>query len=288
MINYFITGATGFVGQNITSKLITEKKIVYALVRDLGKAKKNRRLEGAELIYCDISNNFYDILFDDNSFLIHCAWEDVQDISSKNHLEIHYTNQLNFLKHCFANGLKNLLVVGTCYEYGKKNGPVTVKSTLEPNNPYAIAKVNLNIQLNKLKKMHDFNLIWCRLFYCFGEGQHEKSIFKQLDKALEKNMTHFNMSLGEQLQDYLPIELVAEQIYSLLSYPEGVYNVCSGQPISLRELVEKYIIKNNKKIKLNLGFYDYRDEESLAIWGDDPITKYQNLEYFSFIGKENK
>ena len=46
------------------------------------------------------------------------------------------------------------------------------------------------------------------------------------------------MSGGEQLRDFLPIETVVEQIFELyVSKKKGAFNVCSGKPISIKELV---------------------------------------------------
>ena len=33
------------------------------------------------------------------------------------------------------------------------------------------------------------------------------------------------------------------------------------------------IPKMNKNIKLNLGYYKYRKQDSIAIWGADPLNK---------------
>jgi dTDP-6-deoxy-L-talose 4-dehydrogenase (NAD+) len=76
------------------------------------------------------------------------------------------------------------------------------------------------------------------------------------------------MSYGEQLLDYLPINIAVKKIYNILKYKNGIFNISSGSPISLRRLLENIMIKKKKKIKLNLGYYNYRKKDSLAIWGD--------------------
>ena len=98
---------------------------------------------------------------------------------------------------------------------------------------------------------------------------------QQLDRALEKGETVFNMSGGEQLRDYLPVEKVAEYLVKIAiqNQVSGLINCCSGSPISIRKLVENYLEKKQKSIHLNLGYYPYPDYEPMAFWGDDKKLK---------------
>jgi dTDP-6-deoxy-L-talose 4-dehydrogenase (NAD+) len=140
----------------------------------------------------------------------------------------------------------------------------------KPDNPYGLAKDTLRKYLEQLQTHVDFNLKWIRLFYMYGKGQNPNSILSQLEAALERNDKVFNMSGGEQLRDYLPVEKVAEYIVkiSLQDKISGIINCCSGNPISIRKLVENYLIEKNKSIELNLGYYEYPDFEPMAFWGD--------------------
>ena len=83
------------------------------------------------------------------------------------------------------------------------------------------------------------------------------------------------MSSGEQLRDYLSVEKMSEYIAAIALQDKifGEINCCSGQPVSVRKLVEDYIKKTNTKIKLNLGFYSLPAYEPLAFWGDDSKLK---------------
>ena len=53
----------------------------------------------------------------------------------------------------------------------------------------------------------------------------------------------------------------------------GVINICSGEPISIRDLVEKWLNENNWDIELTLGFYPYSDYEPRNFWGDPSYLK---------------
>ena len=78
------------------------------------------------------------------------------------------------------------------------------------------------------------------------------------------------MSGGEQLRDYLPVADVAGIIVSLaLSRQDnGCVNVCSGAPISVRQLVEGWISQHGWSITPEYGALGYPDYEPMAFWGD--------------------
>ena len=83
------------------------------------------------------------------------------------------------------------------------------------------------------------------------------------------------MSGGEQVRDYLPVQKVGEYIanIALQQKIDGIINCCSGQPISIREFVKDYLIKNKKSITLNFGYYPYTDYEPMSFWGDNSKLK---------------
>ena len=111
----------------------------------------------------------------------------------------------------------------------------------------------------------------------YGQGQNQKSLVPQLLSAIEKEEEVFNMSMGNQLRDYLPIDKVIEYLFKISIQNKicGQINLCSGKPISVRELVEKIIQKNNSNIKLNLGYYKVPNYEPFAFWGNN--LKLQNI-----------
>jgi dTDP-6-deoxy-L-talose 4-dehydrogenase (NAD+) len=96
-------------------------------------------------------------------------------------------------------------------------------------------------------------------------------LLPQLLRAIANQEKEFNMSKGEQLRDFIPVEKLANLIVkvSLNKNSYGVYNCCSGKPISVRAFVEKIIEEKKAEIKLNLGYYSYPDYEPMAFWGNN-------------------
>ena len=105
---------------------------------------------------------------------------------------------------------------------------------------------------------------------------------RQLENSVANEEEFFNMSKGDQLRDYVDIEVVVGWIIELALKMQdlGVVNLCSGLPVSVRTIVEERIKEMNWKIKLNLGYYPYPDYESMNFWGSTEKLK-------SIIGARN-
>lgn len=265
-----VTGATGFIGQHVLAELETRSVESIALVRP-ATAKPLGHFSGS-VVQLDLHNappNAFELMGGPD-VLIHLAWSGLPNYKSLHHFEKELPAQYRFLKNLVESGLQNLVVAGTCFEYGMQSGPLSEDIALYPNNPYGFAKNALRCQLEYLKAIHPFRLTWARLFYLYGEGQAESSLLPQLRQAAERGDQVFNMSGGEQLRDYLPVTQVARHLVSLAleNKDMGVVNVCAGKPISVRKLVEGWIEENGWSITLNLGHYPYPDYEPMAFWGD--------------------
>jgi len=267
-----VTGATGFIGRHVVHGLLLRGHAVVALARDVEKARNLDWFEQAEFISYDIHSksqlDLQAIGFPD--VVMHLAWPGLPHYRSLFHFEQNLPADYCFIKSLVEQGISQVLVAGTCFEYGMQSGCLSELRKPAPANPYALAKDSLRKYLQSLQVEMPYVLQWARLFYMYGDGQNPNSILAQLDRAIEQREKVFKMSGGEQLRDYLPVEEVAQNLIGLIECPhvDGVFNVCSGQPISIRRLVEAHLDKRQMTVQLNLGHYPYSDYEPMAFWGD--------------------
>ena len=264
-----VTGASGFVGRAVLAALAARGIRPTAVTRD------RRRLSDLELDSAIVEG---DIGAPDPAFiaevarhdiLLHLAWDGLPNYKSLHHFETELPAQYRFLKAAVAAGSGSIVVTGTCFEYGMQEGRLVETGPSQPTNPYGYAKDALRRQLSFLKQETPFALTWARLFYMYGKGQNPKSIYSQLAAAVARGDDHFDMSAGEQIRDYLPIEAIADRLVrlTLLGRDLGVVNICSGQPRSMRGVVESWLRDNGWRITLRLGRYPYPDYEPFAFWG---------------------
>lgn len=276
-----ITGATGFIGKVLIAHLLKKKIIPTIIIRD--DSNLSDELKKCKIIKMDLKDieNIPFQTFDKYDNLIHLAWGGLPNYNENYHLESELPTQVKFLSHLIHLGLKNIFVTGTCFEYGLKENEIRADSELFPINAYGKAKVQLNMELCKLQEEKKFNLIWARLFYLYGKGQSKKTLLGQLEDAIKKNKKIFNMSNGDQLRDYFEVNELVKKIINLTMRQKnlGSINLCSGNPIKVKNLVKKVCRENNWKISLNLGYYEISNNEPKNFWGipfDEKKIKFEN------------
>ena len=272
-----VTGATGFIGNYVITELLKYNFDVIASGVETKKEIHSEWLGKVTYKHADLNENREDWFsyFNKPDIIIHLSWEGLPNYRELFHIERNLPNNYFFLKKMIENGLKKVVVIGTCFEYGIQTGLLKEDLETKPNNPYGLAKDCLRKFIYELQKNIDFDLKWIRLFYMYGKGQSHNSILSQLEAALKRDDKIFNMSGGEQLRDYLLVEKVAEYIVkiSMQDKISGIINCCSGKPVSIKELVENYLAEKNKSIELNLGYYPYPDYEPMAFWGNTKKLK---------------
>jgi len=264
-----VTGASGFIGGYVTRALVNAGHAPVLLLRPSSVLPKE--MESLNCVHHEIGDDpsgIYQALGSPD-VLIHLAWGGLPNYKSLLHVTKELFIQFDFLRNMIEAGLPKLVVSGTCFEYGMQSGPLTENTTVKPDNPYGFAKATLFSMLEILNRDKPFDLTWTRLFYLFGEGQAKSSLFSQIHRVATTGETIFPMSGGEQLRDFMPVEKFCEDFVSLALTPgsHGAVNICSGHPVSVRSLVEKWIADNNWNLSLKLGHYPYPDYEPMAFWG---------------------
>ncbi len=261
-----LTGHSGFIGQNLLKYLLKKKIDLFITkhnnIKLIGKKKikiidLNSRLNQKKLL-----TNF--------DLVIHAAWSSLENYNSTNHIKKILPENIKFLKKLIYLGAKNLVVLGTCFELGDCLGEVKETQIMKPNTQYGKAKKKLYDKLISLQKKNNFNLTWMRIFYIYGSNQRNKSIFSQLKNFNTiQSGKFFALTEGKQLRDYMHVSTLAKKIIdvSLLNKNFGIVNVCSGNPISVKNLVLKWKSKFKWKIKFKFGGKNLKKYEPNSFWG---------------------
>lgn len=265
-----VTGATGFVGRHLVAALLARGCEIRALARNAETAQGMPWINDVEFIAADIHAVDLNVvaLTEGIDALAHLAWPGLPNYRALFHFEHNLMADYRFIKSAVEAGVQQVLVTGTCFEYGMQSGPLSEATEPRPSNPYGLAKHTLHLFLQSLQQERPFTLQWARLFYLHGEGQNPNSLLAALDRAIDSGEASFNMSAGEQLRDFLAIETAASHLAAILHQRDfdGVVNCASGQPVSVRALVEQRLRERGATLALNLGHYPYPTHEPLAFW----------------------
>jgi nucleoside-diphosphate-sugar epimerase len=270
-----VSGARGFVGRHVVAELERRQIEATLLVRHATGATAAPRPGVVEFDLLQEPGDLYERLGRPD-VLLHLAWGGLPNYDSLHHVEQRPAH-FRLIQSLVRAGLPHALVTGTCFEYGLQSGPLHEDLPCQPINAYGQAKDSLRRELALLARQQPFQLTWARLFYLYGEGQSVNSLWPALHSAAARGDKVFPMSGGEQLRDYLPVELAACHLVDLALRPQGAgtVNVCSGLPVSVRALVEGWIRQQGWPIAPELGRYAYPTHEPMAFWGD--ATRLQQL-----------
>ena len=274
-----LTGGTGFIGQHVRKLLAKSEHEVLLLVRK--HAKIDELGANEKLVIADISedrNDWFDYL-DQPDVLLHLAWGGLPNYLDDYHVEVELPIQSKFLSKVVASGLPKLVVTGTCYEYGLTSGALVESQETNPNTSYGIAKDLLRKELFEIQLRQNFELTWARIFYPYGDGQSEISIYSQLRAAMLNGDQQFKMGSGKQILDFISVEKVASTLVSLSTRCAGVgvVNIGSGEPQSVLDFVQSQIRALGAQIEPLVGALPDRNFESQAFWADSSKLSSLNI-----------
>ena len=273
-IKISIIGGSSFIGQNLI-KYLTNKNsyiITATYTKNNEVKKKFKKLEWKKVDFKKNKKNYFKYL-NSPDILINCAWPDIPNYKSKNHFKTFY-HQKKLSYNLINNGLKNLIILGTCYEYGKKNGCLKESDQTFPLVPYAIAKKKLLQSILLLKKKKNFKFTWLRPFFVFGNNKKRKTLFSILKNNKTDEFSKLSLN-GSLKRDFVSVKFLNQVILKIfkLDIDIGILNVCTGRGITIKSFISKHL-RNKKNIKfIDMNGKNSNEFEPKSFWGDNTKLK---------------
>jgi len=244
MTRVVVTGATGFVGRHIIRALEKESVTLIPIVR-VGKESLMSGVERVERIVTttDLFSEdeaWWELQCHGVDLVIHAAWyaEPGKYLQSTKNLDC-LIGSLCMARGAVKAGVKRVVGIGTCAEYDQACGVLSIDTELKPLTPYAAAKASLYLTLSQWLPTQSISFAWCRLFYLYGEGEDDRRLVPYIRKQLEKG-DPAELTSGKQIRDFMDVVDAGWKIAEIsLSNRVGAVNVCSGVPITVRQMAEK-------------------------------------------------
>ncbi len=236
MVKHLLTGANGFVGKIMQAVLPCVPLPAGLDLRD--RAALNAAI--AEI---------------QPDMVIHLAAQSFVPASFENPHEtfdINFYGTLNLLEALQSIGFRGrMLFVGSGDTYGQVPEaalPVREGHPLHPRNPYAVSKVAAEALCYQWSQTSGFEIVMARPFNHIGPGQSPR--FAIMDFARQVTEIRLGrrppvLQVGDidVTRDFTDVRDV-ERAYALLlekGQNGGIYNICSGQEHSIRDLLQRLI-----------------------------------------------
>jgi dTDP-6-deoxy-L-talose 4-dehydrogenase (NAD+) len=253
-----LTGATGFVGKQILQMLQNHDIEVRIILRKEGYLPSDNAVKIESIIKTP------DLFAEPASWwasacrgidsIIHCAWyaEPNHYLQSPKNLDC-LTGTLNLAHGAIKARVRRFIGIGTCFEYDLTQGLLSVETPLKPLTPYAASKAAAFIGLSQCLPAEQVEFAWCRLFYLFGEGEDARRLVPYIHSKLSAGQ-HADLTSGKQIRDFLDVKEASRMITDVaIGNIQGAVNICSGTPISVRQLAEQIADKYGRRDLLRFG-----------------------------------
>lgn len=264
-----VTGANGYIGSHVTTNLLKNNYKVLACDLNNNHISMDAEFTNIDILAHASDTDLYTKL-KKPEHIIHLAWQDGFNHYAASHLN-NLINHFNFLKNMIDSGCKSITVMGTAHEIGYHEGRITETTPCNPLSYYGIAKNTLRQLLFVYAKDKSVSIKWLRAFYITGDDYNNHSVFTKLLQADKEGKSEFPFTKGTNQFDFIDINILAKMIATaaVQSNIDGIINVCSGEPISMKDKVEDFIKEHNLKIKLKYGAFPSRKYDSPVIYGDN-------------------
>lgn len=255
-----LTGASGFVGRQILRSLTERGRRVRIVVRE-GKQHRFTRHDHDSLesilttpdLFAE-NTEWWKNACEDVDTVIHAAWyvEPSDYLRSPKNLDC-LAGTIQLSKGASEAHVRRFVGIGTCFEYDCSGGMLSVDTPLQPLTPYAATKAATFLALSQCLPSVGIEFLWCRLFYLYGDGEHPRRLVPYLRSRLAAG-EFAELTSGTQVRDFLDVREASRMIVNCaLSNKHGATNICSGNPITIRQLAEKIADEYGRRDLLDFG-----------------------------------
>ncbi len=177
------------------------------------------------------------------------------------------TGTLALAQGAVGAGVRRFIGIGTCAEYDSRFGFLSIDTPLNPKTPYAASKAAAYIALSQILPSLSVEFAWCRLFYLYGEGEDSRRLLPYLRENLSKG-NYVEITGGNKIRDYLNVAEAGRRVAQIaLGGETGSFNICSGNPVTLKQISEMVADEFNRRDLLRFGGDSKNNDEPPCIVG---------------------
>jgi nucleoside-diphosphate-sugar epimerase len=233
----FVTGATGFIGRNLTERLLAEGHSVICGIRSPAKLKSLKNKVKAVRIYLEYKETISRALREEKPDVVCHAAALVESASLGRLLRVNREGTRNVLAACLEEGVKSVIYLSTIAVInGNKSVPLTDDLPYRAKSAYGRSKLEAEkIALEYRKK--GLKIAILRPCMVYGEGEQHGLL--HLVGAVKKRVIPI-FGKGDKKIQLVSVENVVDVMVLCLSKKEayeGTYLVADKEALSVRELL---------------------------------------------------
>jgi dTDP-6-deoxy-L-talose 4-dehydrogenase (NAD+) len=254
-----LTGGTGFVGRQVLRALAEADVSIRATLREgtadgrLGDPATIENIVHTPDLFREPVEWWREAM-DSVDTVVHAAWyaEPGKYLQSPENMTC-LEGTLRMAQAAAQAGVRRFVGIGTCFEYDLTGGILSIDTPLKPVSAYAGAKAATFMALSQWFPLFGIEFAWCRLFYLFGEGEDERRLVPFLHNKLLAG-EHVELTSGNQIRDFMDVKDAGARIAALSLEKEcGPLNICSGVPVTVRQIAERVADQYGRRDLLRFG-----------------------------------
>ena len=259
-----VTGGAGFIGSHLTEEL--QNRGYYVIVLDdlsTGKREnidhflKKDSVEFVEGSVIDLA--LLQTLFKGTEYVFHQAAIASINSSIENPLlvnEVNITGTLKVLLAARDNGIKKVIVASSSSVYSNVASiPQNEAMPPDPISPYALTKLACEYYCSIFRQLYGLSTTCLRYFNIYGPRQGIQSQYSAVVptfiQRIADNQPPVVFGDGNQSRDFVYVkDVVSANILAAQSDAESMYNIGSGQSITINELAREILRLMGKDLEL--------------------------------------
>lgn len=285
MKKVLIFGAGGFVGSYLSREFLEHGYSVYGSDRIQGENLPDEvRFRIADLMdSTDVENIINQVAPD---IIVNLAAVSSVGMSwsiPQTTIQVNVVGALNIMEAAHKSQKKaKILLIGSSEEYIVSDFPMSEDRPLNASNPYGISKVTQEQFAKMYREQYGLKIYCVRPFNHTGIGQKDSFVLPSFCKQaaeIEKSGRPGVMKVGNLTvkRDFSHVRDVV-RAYRMIAESDDcriIYNVGSGKPYSLQEMLEYIVGLSSQKIEIEIDSTKFRPTDQPMICCDYSLIKSQ-------------
>jgi len=268
-----VTGAGGFVGAAVVKAAVAAGHEVVALVRnDTSRLTSIAdRISMQRVDLADTTAVAALLHSAKPAIVIHSAWEGVGGALRSGDIQLdNIRTTVALADAAIAAGARKFVGIGSQAEYGRYDRKIVETDLPQPTMLYGAAKLAACHLAAQRCREAGMAFAWLRLFSVYGAGDNSNWLIPSAAVALVRGKPPL-CTAGTQKWDYLHIDDVADGVLAAATSDRatGVFNLSSGNPVAVRQIVETLRDFAAPDLKLNFGAIPFGPDQIMHLDGDN-------------------